>query len=188
MAESPVMKTPALVAFVVFTTLVSVGAQVTPPFQPTGAPAEPSSEPTKVKGFWLARLAGGEFVVSLDRISSVSRHSYVLDGTVLVDEVTIDTTGQALARFYFLSPLGVNSSGGGSAASVLEKSKGLLDAAGQRTGVDLENMVIKKYPDTTHAKAIEYRIGTQAELVNLYNSAKQAWQSGQGGLYTAPPK
>lgn len=56
-------------------------------------------------GFWEANLAGGNYMVALGRISSVSRHRYVLDGTVIVDEVTIDTEGQALARFYFLSPI-----------------------------------------------------------------------------------
>ncbi|WAC20164.1 hypothetical protein OVA24_02070 [Luteolibacter sp. SL250] len=187
------MKTHVLILTAVLAAFASVEAQITPPFQPKDEPEPPKpsapvGEMSSVKGFWQVRLAGGEYAVSTERITSVSRHSYVLDGTLLVDEVTIDTTGQALARFYFLSPIGANNSVGGTAGAVMERGKGILDAAGQRTGVETDNMVIKKYPDTTHAKTIEYRLTTQAELTNLFNSAKQAWQSGQGGQYTAPLK
>src|SRR5690606_9670201 len=64
-----------------------------------------SSDTTGPRRFWQANLAGGHYMVAIDRISSVSRHSYVLDGAVIVDEVTVDTLGQALARFYFLKPV-----------------------------------------------------------------------------------
>ncbi|RYD30583.1 MAG: hypothetical protein EOP87_16395 [Verrucomicrobiaceae bacterium] len=187
------MKTRALLLFAVLAAVVSAEAQVTPPFQPkddpeSTKPAAPAGELSSIKGFWQARLAGGEYAVATERITSVSRHSYVLDGTLLVDEVTIDTTGQALARFYFLSPMGANNSVGGTAGAAMERGRGMLDAAGQRTGVEADNVVIKKYPDTTHARTIEYRLATQAELTNLFNSAKEAWQSGRGGQYTAPMK
>lgn len=187
------MKTHVLILSAVFAALSSVEAQITPPFQPKDdtepqKPSAPAGELSSVKGFWQARLAGGEYAVSIERITSVSRHSYVLDGTLLVDEVTIDTTGQALARFYFLSPIGANNSVGGTAGAAIERGKGFLDAAGQRTGVEADSMVIKKYPETTHAKTIEYRLSTQAELTNLFDSAKQAWLSGKAGQYTAPLK
>ena len=175
------MKIHAFVLSAVLATWVTAGAQVTPPFQPKEA--ESGGEPAAIKGFWQARLAGGEYAVAIERITSVSRHSYVLDGALLVDEVTIDTTGQALARFYFLSPTAAKNNG-----TVVEQGKGFLDAAGQATGVEEDHQVIKKYPDTTHAKAIEYRISAQAELAKLFSSAKQAWQSGKGGQYTAPRK
>ena len=56
--------------------------------------------------FWQATLPGGHYMVALDRISSVSRHRYVLlDGSAIVDEVTIDALGQALARFYYIAPV-----------------------------------------------------------------------------------
>ena len=69
-------------------------------------------------GFWEANLAGGNYMVALGRISSVSRHRYVLDWTVIVDEVTIDTEGQALARFYFLSPIKAGGTGAAAADAV----------------------------------------------------------------------
>ena len=59
-----------------------------------------SSDKEGRRGYWEANLAGGNYLVALSRISSVSRHKYVLDGALIVEEVTVDTTGQALARFY----------------------------------------------------------------------------------------
>lgn len=141
------------------------------------------------QGFWQATLPGGAFVVQVNKITSVSRHRYLLDGALVVDEVTVDTTGQSLARFYFITPVGgAGGTAGDTANAALERGKGLLDAVGQRTGMDLDNMVIKKYPETTHARTIEYRIPTEAQLTSLFNSAKQAWQTGQGGQFTVQLK
>lgn len=186
MSDFRAMKT-LIVSIAVFQIVAGVlSAQVFPPVDPpTTKPAEENeSRPTRnARGFWQAMLAGGEFVVSTDKITSVSRHSYLLDGTLVVDEVTIDTTGQALARFYFITPVGANTTAGGTVDAALEKAKGVVDSAGQRAATDLENMVIKKYPDTTHAKTIEYRIATKQELTNLFNSAREAWLSGDGGQY-----
>jgi hypothetical protein len=182
----------SLAAFQLAAGLLS--AQIIPPVEPpTDKPPvpqnrNPNTATGNLRGFWQASLAGGEYAVSVDRVTSVSRHSYLLDGALIVDEVTIDTVGQALARFYFITPVGANGTTGGTAGAALERSKGLLDSAGQRAGADLDNMVIKKYPLTTHAKTIEYRLETQEELTNLFNSAKQAWQSGQGGQFSAQMK
>jgi len=142
-----------------------------------------------VQGFWQATLPGGNFVVQVNKITSVSRHRYLLDGALVVDEVTVDTTGQSLARFYFITPVGgAGGTIGDTANAALERGKGLLDAAGQKAGMDLDNMVIKKYPETTHARTIEYRIPTETQLTSLFNSAKQAWQTGQGGQFTVQLK
>jgi len=169
-----------------------LSAQIIPPVEPPkDKPAPPQTtrnQSGSVRGIWQATLAGGEYAVSTDKITSVSRHSYLLDGALIVDEVTVDTIGQALARFYFITPVGAQGTAGGTAGAAMERGKGMLDSVGQRAGADLENMVIKKYPVTTHAKTIEYRLSTQQELTNLFESAKQAWQSGQGGTFSAQMK
>lgn len=134
-------------------------------------------------GFWEANLAGGNYMVALGRISSVSRHKYVLDGSVIVDEVTIDTEGQALARFYFLSPIQVAGTGA-AAADAVERASALLDGAVRRGGVDVQDMVVKKYPLTTHSKTIEYRLLSEQQLGALYGSAKTAWITGKGRVFT----
>jgi hypothetical protein len=134
-------------------------------------------------GFWEANLEGGNYMVALGRISSVSRHKYVLDGAVIVDEVTIDTTGQALARFYFISPISVGGSGA-AASEAVERAAALLDGATRRAGVNVQDMVVKKYPLTTHTKTIEYRLLSEQQLGALYQSAKTAWVSGKGRVFT----
>ncbi len=134
--------------------------------------------------FWQASLEGGTFMVALDRIVSVSRHKYLLDGAVIVDEVTVDTVGQALARFYFISPLS-DLAPGNSVAGMAQRGQELIDKAAQRVGTDAQNMVVKKYPDTTHAKSIEYRLKTEAQLSALYASASNAWESGRGRKFSA---
>ncbi len=134
------------------------------------------------KGFWEANLAGGNFVVALSRITSVSRHKYVLDGTVIVDEVTIDTEGQSLARFYFITP--VTSAGPESnTAQLAERVLEIANNAASEKGSTVQDMVQKKYPLTTHSKAIEYRLLTEAQLNALYLSVKTAWQSSDGRVF-----
>lgn len=168
----------------------AASAQIFPPVEPPAAPQQEEEKKSvrNARGFWQATLDGGEFAVSTDKITSVSRHSYLLDSVLVVDEVTIDTTGQALARFYFITPVGANTTPGATVDAALEKAKGMVDATGQRVGTNLENMVIKKYPDTTHAKTIEYRVATKVELTNLFNSAREAWLSGDGGQYGVKTK
>ncbi len=134
--------------------------------------------------FWQASLEGGSFMVALDRITSVSRHKYLLDGAVIVDEVTVDTAGQALARFYFISPLS-DAAPGNSVAGLAKRGQELLDKAADRAGTDVHHMVVKKYPDTTHAKMIEYRLMSEAQLSALYASVRNAWESGRGRKFSA---
>lgn len=143
-----------------------------------------SSDTTGPRRFWQANLDGGHYMVAIDRISSVSRHSYVLDGAVIVDEVTVDTLGQALARFYFLRPV-TGELPGSAAGRLTDRGRELLDQAGRRAGTDVHNMVMKKYPETTHARTVEYRLMSEQELTGLYNSLKSAWESGRGRVFTA---
>ncbi len=134
--------------------------------------------------FWQASLPGGSFMVALDRIVSVSRHKYLLDGAVIVDEVTVDTVGQALARFYFISPV-TDAAAGNSVSGLVDRGRELVEKAAQRVGTDVQNMVVKKYPETTHAKSIEYRLLSEADLSSLYGSVRNAWETGRGRQFTA---
>jgi hypothetical protein len=139
---------------------------------------------TTDKAFWQASVNGGTIMVALNAITSVSRHNYVLDGTLLVDEVTIDTLGQALTRFYFISPI-TQAVPNSTATLLADRGAQLLDQAGQLTGVDVQNKVVKKYPETTHAKTIEYRILSAEELTRLYDHLRKAWESGRGSQFPA---
>lgn len=152
---------------------------------PPSDPADPekTEDSPQSNRFWQAALPGGHYMVALDRISSVSRHQYVLDGAVIVDEVTVDSIGQALARFYFLQPITAAAGGnsaGAAAGRIVDRATELVDKAGRTAGVDIHQMVVKKFPETTHAKTIEYRLLSAEELGALHNSVRSAWESGRG--------
>ncbi|WP_411828149.1 hypothetical protein [Luteolibacter sp. AS25] len=152
----------------------------------SNAQEESSSDSTDEVGltrFWEAILTDGSFLVALDRISSISRHKYILDGALIVDEVTVDTSGQALARFYYISPL--TSEGPAAIAGVVGKGIDRVTELADGKGAHLQNMVVKKYPVTTHAKSIEFRILSEKQLTDLFESAEKAWKSGKGRVFTA---
>lgn len=88
------------------------------------------SEPNR---FWQATLSGGNYRVALDRIVSVSRHKYPLDGALIVDEVTVDTVGQALARFCFITQI-TGAAADNAVSSLGSHGRELIDRAAQRTG------------------------------------------------------
>jgi hypothetical protein len=145
-------------------------------------PSKPGDAPAANR-FWSAKVGDGSFMVALDRIVSISRSQYLLDGAVIVDEVTVDTVGQALARFYCLTPVAPNAPG--NAVQTLQKrGQELLDNAGEKAGTDVHNMVVKKYPDTTHAKSLEYRVKDEQELKSLDSSVQSAWESSRGRKFT----
>lgn len=147
-------------------------------------PAEqaPSDKPAQSR-FWQATIGeSGHYMVALERISSISRHQYILNGNALVDEVTIDSVGQSLARFYHIRPLTEAADGApASAASrIVERGRELVDQAAARIGTKAHEMVVKTYPDTTHARSIEYRILSASDLEALHQSMRTAWESGKG--------
>jgi hypothetical protein len=173
--------------FLLLTLAASLGCAA-PLLAQNKAPAVPDNTKTgETPGpnrFWQASVNGGSYMVALDRIVSVSRQKYLLDGAVIVDEVSVDTVGQALARCYFLSPLS-DAAPGTTIAGLATRGKELLDKAADRTGLDVQDMVVKKYPETTHAKELEYRILTQEQLSALYSSVSSAWESGRGRKFSA---
>ena len=131
---------------------------------------------------WECSLPGGEYSVNLGAITSVSKHSYVLDGTLLVTEATVDTTGTALARFYYIEPITKDTTF--NALSRIQKRAEELRNRGQsRTGTKADEMAQKSYPTTTHARTIEFRIMNEVELNALYGSLYQAWTSGKGRTF-----
>ena len=116
-------------------------------------------------------------------ISNISMHEYVLDGNLIVNEVTVDTTGRALARFYYIEPV-TEAMKRSDVTRVVDKGRNLIERAGERLGSDAHNMAQKNYPTTTHAGMIEYRILDLRDLDALYGSLRKAWDSGKGRKLT----
>jgi len=143
--------------------------------QTPGASPTPSS--TTVAGpvrAWRATLPGGSFVVPVNAMVSVSMHEYVVDGAARVTEVNIDTTGNALARFYHLEPL-TPQTPLAVGQSLLNKAQELTSEAVSRSGQDeLWRKVVKSYPNSTHAHTIEFRVGSREDLQKVFKSADEA--------------
>lgn len=131
---------------------------------------------------WECSLPGGEYSVDLGAITSVSKHSYILDATLLVTEVTVDTTGTALARFYYIEPITKDTTFN-ALARIQKRAEQLRNRGQARTGTQADEMAQKSYPTTTHARTIEFRIMNEVELNTLYGSLYQAWTSGKGRTF-----
>ena len=128
---------------------------------------------------WECSLPGGQYSVILSAITSVSKHSYILDGTLLVTEVNVDTTGTALARFYFIEPI-TDETNFNALDRIRQRAEQLRNQATTRAGTKADEMAQKSYPTTTHARTIEYRVMTEVELNTLYSSIYRSWTSGKG--------
>lgn len=138
-----------------------------------------ASDEEDLRRFWQLSLPDGHFMVALDRIASISRSSYVLDGGLIVTEVTIDTVGNSLCRIYQITPATENSRSSAT-QRLTQRARELTNRAGEVTGSNLSEMVQKSYPTTTHAKTVEYRVQEKATLDALYDSLNKAWREGKG--------
>lgn len=130
--------------------------------------------------FWEARLPGGNYLVSLRTISSVSMHTYMIDAGLKVTEVVVDTTGNSLARFYYIIPVTANGPGAG----LTTRGKELIDNLGKKVDVAASSTVVKQYPLTTHAKTVEFAIADEKSIQALYSSVKSSWLRGSGKTFT----
>jgi hypothetical protein len=174
------MKT-ILSLFLILSAPVAFAQTVNPNSEPAKDDEAPFTDKLDAghKRFWQASLPGGSYLVALDRIASVSKPEYLLDGNLIITEVNIDTVGNTTLRIYQITPAAEYSNLNG-AQKIVERGKDLLDRAGQRTGTDPNSMVHKTYPLTTHAKIVEFRVSDLGTLDALLGSVRTAWISGKG--------
>ncbi len=153
------------------------------PVPPPGGASDTKVTPGKVpatRPIWRANLPGGTYEIVVGAIISVSSHEYVIEpGTTRVTEVNVDTTGQLAVRFYYIEPA-IPAPPGGIGAASIEKVKSLVAEAGERTGAsELWKNVRKTYPNTTHAKTVEYRVASRESLSKIFSSASQCLRTGR---------
>tara|TARA_Y100000766_G_scaffold74741_1_gene63225 strand:+ start:49 stop:576 length:528 start_codon:yes stop_codon:yes gene_type:complete len=130
--------------------------------------------------FWKASLPGGEYMVALNSISSIAKHTYIVDGAARVYEVTVADKSSAIARFYFIEPV-TESSPINAGQVVLDRLKSVSKEATERVGAgDVWDQVIKNYPNSTHAKTMEYRLTVKSNIDLIYSSVARAWERGRG--------
>lgn len=158
-----------LLAFAFSFDSFEVGAQTN-----TNVPAIPSR-----MALWNCKFADGNYYsVSLGAIDSVSQHEYLLDGALRVIEVTVATRGSTQARFYVLEKPSTDPGGlpgqsladgmGRVAEEIASRAPGAIKTA--------TNSVVKKFPETSHAKIIEYRILDRETLRKLFDHLLRRWQ------------
>jgi hypothetical protein len=114
----------------------------------------------------------------------VSRAQFVIDGGGKVDEVTVDTTGGVIARFYYLESLTENNPL--NAVQIINnRAQKLSELAEKRTGEDARQ-VVKHYPDTTHAKTVEFNLSQKQQLDAVFNHITRKWidENGNGPAET----
>jgi hypothetical protein len=154
-------------------------------FGQDAASPTPTPGPTRIP-LWRCDLPGGVYEVALRNIISVSTHEYVVDGVARVTEMNIDTEGNLAVRFYYLEPI-VPSSPIAVGQSILDRAQNLATEAANRLNSGDEppwEKVVKSYPTSTHAHTVEYRVDSLDDLQSLFNSADQAFRTGQNTQIT----
>lgn len=141
------------------------------------------SETSNNTHFWKISLPGGNYVVSLESITSVSMHEYLLDQNLVVNEVVIDTTGRSLVRFYHIAPV-TEAMSDNPVKNAASRVTDLAKDAAKRTNSKLQDMVQKSYPTTTHAGMVEYRVDSLSALKAIFKSVDNAWETGRGKTVT----
>lgn len=143
----------------------------------TNIPDAPAA--TSRMALWNCKLSDGNYYsVALGAVDSVSQHEYLLDGTLKVVEVTVATRGSTQARFYVLEKPSPDTGGmpgqtladgmGRVADEIVSRAPGAVKSA--------TNSVVKKFPETSHAKIIEYRIADRETLGKLFDHLLKRWQ------------
>jgi hypothetical protein len=138
---------------------------------------------TATRPLWKITLPGGTYQVLVSAILSVSQHEYVVDGTARVTEVNIDTAGNLAVRFYYIEPA-ATAGPGGIGAATLGKVQSILTDAAERSGSDSWKKVVKSYPVTTHARTVEYRVGSKDSLTKIVTSASNSQGNGKADTVT----
>lgn len=133
------------------------------------------SDDAQSNRFWQASLGENmQVCVSLNSVTSVAMHPYMLNGTTMVTEVTIDTTGNNSIRFYYVhadEKLGITTS----PQNVLGTGKREINRAitNQEAGSQIPSV---KFPEGVYAHTIEYQINSLEDLTKLHKSILNAWR------------
>ena len=128
---------------------------------------------------WNCKFSDGNFYsVSLGAIDSVNQHEYLLDGALRVVEVTVATRGSTQARFYVLEKPSTDTGGvpGQSLADGLGRVAEEIASRAPGAAKTVTNSVVKKFPETSHAKVIEYRIRDRETLGKLFDHLLKRFQ------------
>ena len=158
-------------------TLEALAQSRPPQSQPIPAPAQPPPRSTGPNLIALC-LPGGKIAIDLKSITAIGLHSYTVDTTSRVWELTVDNGGSSLLRIYSVSTISPNE-------PILDMAKveleSLAESVSKSVGLDVWAKVQKSYPTSTHAKTVEYRVKTVKELLQLRKLLFKAWTTASSG-------
>ncbi len=142
---------------------------------------------TGARKTWKVTHPGGEYSVDVDAMTSVSLHSFRIEGDYRVWEVAVSDTSSQQVRFYWVSPTSANEN-----APEASTSSTKDDVKAKTTGGKDEDewkKVMKQYPQATHAHTVEYRVDKLSILSDIYNSAKTSFDGRTAGaLFISKPR
>ncbi len=118
---------------------------------------------------WTCIVAGADkamTVVKLSSITSVSKQTYMLEGSQRIVEVTIDTEGNNSIRFYSMSS--------GSALSAQDRATNSRELVDKYTDA-ASRFPAKKYPEATHSHNVEFQLSSPKLVNRVYESIMYAW-------------
>jgi len=134
---------------------------------------------------YQVELDTGNYQVDLNRVTSISMHRFYVDGVFSVDEITVDTLGNTVTRFYFVDRNRDINAPRGIGQSMIDRAQQKVDDVKDRVGAPsiIDKAVVKSYPTTTHAHTVEYRVLSKDQLDSLYNHITDSWRKGQSGKF-----
>jgi hypothetical protein len=147
---------------------------------PAMAQEEVKDDATGASFQWRAELPTGTYIVALGSIKNISVHEYLVNGLGRVTEMTIDSGGSTTARFYAVEPPNVQTPSG-LGQSVADRAREVAGEIRKRADPSgATNVVVKDYPNTTHAHTVEYLLADAATVNKLFKNLDQAWARGRG--------
>lgn len=169
-----------------FTSILSLAAVLFSPSSADAVQLKPNAIPNR--GLFGVELAGtdSQFYARADQVLSVSWQEYTT-GSYIVSEVVVDiaNSGQQI-RLYSLRVPGASEAMGAAGGVISSASptgstptasralpsavQNIEDRANAAVGRASAQMPVKAYPTTTHAKTVEYVVGSRAELLSFYKS------------------
>lgn len=116
--------------------------------------------------------------VMLRTITSISKHSYLIDNKIPVKEVTIDTQGNHAIRIYSFHHPAEDKLG--------EKLSNTRALAREKTSEVSAPLPGKKYPEGTCSHNVEFLVTDGKVLDDLYQSLITAWATNKGCTFRTP--
>lgn len=128
------------------------------------------------KPFWTANLPTGATSILMPNIISVNLHTYMLDGSVRMIEMTVDTIGNNSIRFYAYT--------GEQANTWKERLSSTRDLVDSKTG-GATRLPGRKFPEGAYSHNVEFQLESEQAVRSVYAHLMKSWICGKNAYYDA---